>query len=472
MTEQTMDQMKAMRENSISFKPTFKAHNAEAIALVSDLLTQLGLSGSGAKTSSKHRLILSSVLAQSVRRNGGYNPILAVSKETTHWAHYSAGKTAILKVFTALEDYDFVSFVEGSGKFLIYEGADGKKHRIGVRSQYLVHDRLLELHGLEAATWIDTDRPAILVPVRETSTETYWRKSQGFSREKMGKSEVIKKFGRRYSQAVAGANRIRSVWQKHPLSLPVEGNCQPLYAASATRIFHNGRMTASGRYYGAWSNVGSKQRLLCTIDGEPVVSVDLNASQPTLFSSLMGQQMKVWRWSDLYEEALLDITLLGSSRSDTTDQRRAKVKQVTVEMIGLGNPDKQRPAEDSKVKFRNQGEYFQYQYAMKKCVPALELLDNEFLNGPNFISFHEAEIMQLTLDALAAEGVPAYPVHDCLIVQKRYQNLAVTTYRQTLKDYVLDYNRKEKVRPVDITIPVSIEESGEVKKRLEGFYQS
>jgi hypothetical protein len=174
MTEQTMDQMKAMRENSISFKPTFEAHNAEAIALVSDLLTQLGLSGTGAKTSSKHRLILSSVLAQSVRRTGGDNPTLAVSKEATHWVHYSAGKAAILQVFTALEDYDFVSFVEGSGKFLIYEGADGKNHRIGVRSQYLVHDRLLELHGLEAAAWIDTDRPAVLVPVKETFAKTRW----------------------------------------------------------------------------------------------------------------------------------------------------------------------------------------------------------------------------------------------------------------------------------------------------------
>ena len=472
MTNQTVDQMKALREAGISFKPVFEAYNADAIALVSDLATQLGLSGTGPKTLVKHRLILASVLAQSVRAAGEDNPTLAVSKEAPHWAHYSVGRAAILQVFTALEEHGFISFVEGSGKFKIYEGDDGKKHRIGVRSQYLVHDRLLDLQGLEDATWIDTGRPAALVPVKETVAKTRWRKSQGISREKMGKSEVKARFGRRYGQAVAGVTRVDDMWRKHPLHLPAEGNRQSLYAASATRIYHNGRMTGSGRYYGAWSNIGSKQRLLCTIDGEPVVSVDLNASQPTLFSSLMGQQMIVSEWSDLYEEALLGITLLGPSQADTTEERRAKIKQVTVEMIGTGNPDKQYPATNSKAKFRDQGEYFHYQYAMKECVPALEELNDKLLNGPNFISYHEAEIMQMTLEALIAEGVPAYPVHDCVIVQKRYQDLAVITYRQTIRDYVLDHTRKAKVEPVDITIPVCIEESGKVKKRLEGYYHS
>lgn len=472
MTNPNVDQMKALREKGISFKPTFESYNVNAIALVSDLITQLGLSGTGPKTSTKHRLILSSVLAQSVRAAGEDNPTLAVSKEAPHWAHYSVGKAAILQVFTALEEHGFISFVEGSGKFMIYEGADGKKHRIGVRSQYLVQGRLLDLQGLEEATWIDTGRPAVLVPVTEKVPKTRWRKAQGISREKMHTAEVKAKFGRRYGQAVVGANRVSSMWQKHPLFLPAEGNRQAAYAASATRIYHNGKMTASGRYYGAWSNIGSKQRLKCTIDGEPVVSVDLNASQPTLFSSLMGKKMNVSEWSDLYEEALLGINLLGESRADTTEQRRAKIKQVTVEMIGSGNPYKLRPATDAKVKFLNDGEYFQYQYAMKECVPALELLNDELLNGPNFISYHEAEIMQGTLEALAAAGVPAYPVHDCVIVQKRYQDLAVTTYRQTIRDYVLDHNRKAKVEPVDITIPVSIEQRGKAKKRLEGYYHS
>ena len=472
MTNLTVDQMKAMRDAGISFKPVFEAYNADAIALVSDLITQLGLSGTGPKTSTKHRLILSSVLAQSVRATDEDNPTLAVSKETTHWAHYSVGLKAILQVFTALEEHGFISFVEGSGEFLIYEGDDGKKHRIGVRSQYLVQDRLLDLQGLEEATWIDTGRPAVQVPVKETFAKTRWRKSQGISREKMHTAEVKARFGRRYGQAVAGVNHISEMWRKHPLCLPAEGNRQTAYAASATRIYHNGKMTASGRYYGAWSNIGSKQRLQCSIDDEPVVSIDLNASQPTLFSSLMGKKMNVSVWSDLYEEALLDITLLGPSRADTTDQRRAKIKQVTVEMIGLGNPEKQHPAQDSKVKFRNQGEYFQYQCAVIGCVPALQMLDDKLLNGPNFISYHEAEIMQGTLEALAAAGVAAYPVHDCVIVQKRYQDLAVTTYRQTIRDYVLDHNRKAKVEPVDITIPVSIEERDKAKKRLDGYYNS
>ena len=48
---------------------------------------------------------------------------------------------------------------------------------------------------------------------------------------------------------------------------------------------------SGGRYYGAWTNLESWERLQSTIDGEPIVSIDLNASQPTLFSSLMGMKM-------------------------------------------------------------------------------------------------------------------------------------------------------------------------------------
>jgi hypothetical protein len=470
MTDQTVADMKEMRKQGTSFSPTFEAYNDDAIALVSTLIKNLGLSEAGPKTIAKHRIILASVLAQSTKATE--QPTLAVSMETASWTNYDVGKTAIKQVFTALETHGFINFVEGSGKFLIYEGDDGKKHRIGVKSQYLVKPSLLDLQGLEAATWIDTGRPTVLVSVKETYARTHWRKSQGISREKMTTSKVKAKFGRGYGKAVVDVNRVNSMWRNHPLYLTAEDNRQSIYAASATRIYHNGKLTSGGRYYGAWSNIGSMQRLKCTIDGEPVVSVDLNASQPTLFSSLMGKRMNVSNWSDLYEEALLELTLLGASQSDTTELRRAKIKQATVEMIGLGNAYKQHPAKDAKVKFRNQGEYFQYQYAMKTCVPALELLNDKLLNGPNFISYHEAEIMQQTLEVLIAAGVPAYPVHDCVIVQKRYQELAVTTYRQILRDYVLEHNRKTKADPVDITIPVSIEESGKVKKRLEGYYQS
>ena len=122
MTNLTVDQMKAMREDGISFKPTFEAYNVDANNLVSNLITQLGLSGAGPKALTKHRIILASVLAQSVRATDEDNPTLAVSKETTHWAHYSVGLKAILQVFTALEEHGFISFVEGSGGFLIYEG--------------------------------------------------------------------------------------------------------------------------------------------------------------------------------------------------------------------------------------------------------------------------------------------------------------------------------------------------------------
>ncbi len=60
-----------------------------------------------------------------------------------------------------------------------------------------------------------------------------------------------------------------------------------------------------------------------------------------------------------------------------------------------------------------------------ETVPALNALEprydskgrlDGYINGPGFLSYHESEITLETLEALMDQGIPAYPVHDCLIV--------------------------------------------------------
>jgi len=95
-------------------------------------------------------------------------------------------------------------------------------------------------------------------------------------------------------------------------------------------------------------------RLFCTIDGEPICEIDIKASQPTLFSSLLGYRLgglkKGGQWWDVYA----DLSRLGSVNhwwtvvDDTIDvieqiKRNRKVaKAVVMELIGSGNSLKSR----------------------------------------------------------------------------------------------------------------------------------
>ena len=59
--------------------------------------------------------------------------------------------------------------------------------------------------------------------------------------------------------------------------------------------------------YGGWTGLDQKDnRLHCTIDGEPVVEIDIRASQPTLLSSLLGYKLgglgPQGEWEDVYGE--------------------------------------------------------------------------------------------------------------------------------------------------------------------------
>ena len=131
-------------------------------------------------------------------------------------------------------------------------------------------------------------------------------------------------------------------------------------------------MDAGGRYYGGWTNYASKYRLQSTIDGEAVVEIDLNASQPTLFSSLMGMKMDVGKsWDDLYTSIIKSSVNLKSI-DEPEELKRKKLKQVTVEVIGSGNPSKIAASKESEIKFSKEyDEYGWYRTQLIRNVPAV-----------------------------------------------------------------------------------------------------
>jgi hypothetical protein len=234
-------------------------------------------------------------------------------------------------------------------------------------------------------------------------------------------------------------------------------------------------MKEGGRYYGTYSFISRELRYKATIDGEPLVEVDINACQPTLFSGLMNKRMNVSdTWDDLYMEVIknLNVSMLELLEvSDTTADQRNKMKQVVLELIGTGNPNKKYPAIDGKNLFAENKEFSLFEYdiyrsAVLETLPALTLLNDKDNKGSASISYHEAEIMTQTLHMLMAEEIPAYSLHDAVIVKEKDEIVAAEVYRNCFRNYI----EQKTDGAVSLLPAASIQKAGIKKMKLIGRY--
>jgi hypothetical protein len=247
--------------------------------------------------------------------------------------------------------------------------------------------------------------------------------------------------------------------------------------ACATRIFHDGSLTSGGRWYGGYTNLKADKRLHMRIDDEPICEIDLNGSQPTLFSALFGIRMNVGEtWTDVYASVV--------ERLDADEEvklLRKMVKQVIVEMLGSGNSNRSGPASTKPPKNPDEPQlffatdhskqmYLQIQRAALEVFPALKNLDTKYYNATGFLSYHEAEILSLTLLRLKALGVPAYGVHDCVVVKQSDKDEAVKTYRNVIRDYVVKHQKANNHPSLNIEVSLTIEKLNKDKVKLTGCY--
>ena len=396
---------------------------------------------------------------------------MAIPKDHNYWSAFpDAGWAVVDKVRNDLLSSGAIHFIDGTGYKNVWKDDGGKWEQDGQVSLYALDGSLLSQEGFIDAEWIETGRPPLQIGKRESPRLKSERKKQNKASPKITLT-AMKQFGRAYGIASNGVTQLNTFLKQHPLALPPLGNGVVSYAASMTRIYHNGSMIEGGRYYGAWTNLKGDYRLQSTIDDEPIVSIDLNASQPTLFNALMGVKMNLGdSWYDLYAEAVSD---LAKSKNDY-EPLRNKIKQVAVEIIGTGNPFKDKPAKAGKCVFDEETD--EYNVIRKKLIdtaPALIWLDNAYHNGAGFISYHEAEMMTLVLHRLMALNIPAYPVHDCLMVKASHQEEAMTVLRDTIQAYIIDHC-KQNNRPniISLVVPVSVESNGKKKSRIKGYYGS
>jgi len=442
--------------------PTYLPYNDGAQRICSKILGQYDLKSEG-KIGERYRLVVASLLIAArqilrARVQDGNPVLLGCPGNNNYWSNYPLVGAPIIKNVIGKLDGELLHKKEGSGQRVFYETDAGNLSFDGITTMYEVDTVLLEDPDFNAAEYIEVGRELVKVNKYEGVGKRNVRETYNRPKPRYSEKAARKTFRVPFVERVREAEALNTFWRQHPLQLP-EGS----WAASATRVFHDGRLDAGGRLYGLWTTRPNKLRLQSKIDGEAVCSIDLNASQPVLFSSLMGVKLKDREfWYDLYGEIAFPL----ANNAEETGTIRDILKQVGVELIGRGNHLKAKPSDKLVEEIGlTQKLWEQYKAILLEHIPALTLLDSDYLNGAGFISYHESQMMLLSLQALMAIDVPAYPVHDCLIVKVSDKDKAMQVFRDTVRSYILNHTKNT----IDLTIAISVEDITK-KRREKGYY--
>ena len=476
------------------FKPQHLPYNDDAHALVVALAAELGLSLKGI-TGAKHKTILASFLCcvqeaevgTYLDWSGG-----TTSQDTTGFSFFPAtGAATVVKVRTKLVEAGYVTL----SKDLMAASLNAQFPPAVAQefmSQWLQTERKRDINSyrinemplfddprLNSALFVDAQRPHVMVNKPEKYADKVERKAANIKAPKLSWREVYGgKQKRRATAAARAVMEMNAYWAKHPLTLPATNTDSAKLFACATRIFHDGSLISGGRWYGGWTNLKSHKRLHMRIDDEPICEIDLNGSQPTLFSALLGMRMKVGEtWTDVYASV---VERLDADEEETL--LRKMVKQVIVEMLGSGNCNRTGPASTKPPKNPDEPQlffdtdnskqmYLRIQRASLEVFPALKHLDNKYYNATGFLSYHESEILTLTLLRLKELRVHAYGVHDCVVVKQSDKHTAVETYRSVTRDYVVKHQKANNHPILNIEVSLTIEELNKDKVKLAGFYE-
>ncbi|MDC1290822.1 hypothetical protein N8X78_00585 [Planktomarina temperata] len=474
------------------FKPQYLPYNHDAHALVEALAAELGLLLKGI-TGAKHKTILASFLY--CVQEAGVGAYLdwsggTTSQDTTGFSFFPAtGAATVVKVRTKLVEAGYVTL----SKDLMAASLNAQFPPAVAQefmSQWLQTERKRDINSyrinemplfddlrLNSALFVDAQRPHVMVNEPEKYADKVERKAANIKAPKLSWREVYGgKQKRRATAAARAVMEMNAFWAKHPLTLPATNTDSAKLFACATRIFHDGSLISGGRWYGGWTNLKPHKRLHMRIDDEPICEIDLNGSQPTLFSALLGIRMNVGEtWTDVYTAI---VERLDADEEETL--LRKMVKQVIVEMLGSGNCNRTGPASTKPPKNPDEPQlffdtdqskqmYLRIQREALEVFPVLRQLSKR--NDFNFVSYHEAEILTLTLLKLKEMGVPAYGVHDCVVVKQSDKHTAVETYRSVTRDYVVKHQKANNHPILNIEVSLTVEELNKDKVKLAGFYE-
>lgn len=456
-------------------RPVWLSYNDIAHDLVAALVDHFDYPTLGPKAQ-KYAVVVASLLkaaqAHVLSSRNDLPHYIGIQRRASAWSRYPlVGRT----VSDAVVD-DFLGafngqLVEGSGTSGLHKDYQGNWRTDPKMSMYMLDlDKLPE--QLLKARFIEVGRPLVKVNKAETRQQKNKRKALKLSKPFLNDKTSKAVNEEAHTASESRIQRLNDYYRKHPLELP-SGHA----AASVTRVFHDGRYNAGGRLYGAWTGLDQKgKRLHCTIDNEPVVEIDIRASQPTLLSSLLGHKLgglgPKGKWDDVYSELshLASVHHYWTIVDDKTDKielikrNRNVAKGVVMALIGSGSPLKSKATSELVKDFglTPQG-WSLFRDRLVETIPALNDLEPRYdqkgqlqgyINGAGFLSHHESEMTLRTVEALIEQDVPAYSVHDSLMVKASDAVVAAKIFRQTIHDYCKQLSGLAVLVPLSVTVDV------------------
>jgi hypothetical protein len=454
-------------------RPVWLPFNNKSQELVSKLVEHFGYPTTGPKAD-KYGVVVSSLLKATqvlLRSNDKRLPThLGIQRKASAWSQFPlVGKDISKSVIDDFLTYFDARLVEGSGTSGLHQDDQGKWRKDPIMSMFTLRLETLPAE-LSEARFIEVGRPNVKVNKAESRQQKKRRIAQVGSKPFHNNKAAKAIDEDAYTSSQSRIQSLNNFWVKHPLVLP-SGHA----AASVTRVFHDGRLDSGGRLYGSWTGMDQKShRLHCTIDDAPVVEIDINASQPTLLSSLLGYKLgglgKGGEWFDVYNE-LSRLAMTGFLMTKQDDNirlldlikhNRTVAKGVVMALIGTGSSIKPKatPELAKDLGLTHEG-WIKFRDQLVATVPAFNDLEprydkkgqlDGYINGPGFLSYHESEMMLSTLEHLMTAGIPAYSVHDSLIVKVGDATIAAKVFRQTIHDYCKQLSGIEVLVPLSVTV--------------------
>ena len=494
MAEQHMPPLDKQSYQLEVTRPVWLPYNDTAHDIVAALVDQLGYPTTGPKAE-RYAVLVASLLkaaqAHIASADSDKPHYIGIQRRASAWSRFPlVGRTVSDAVVGDFLNYFGGQLVEGSGTSGLYQDDHGNWRTDPKMSMYTLDlDKLPE--QLLEARFIEVGRPLVKVNKAETRQQKNRRKTQKLAKPFLNHKEATALNQEAHTASESRIQRLNDRWLNHPLELP-NGHA----VASATRTFHDGRLDAGGRIYGGWTGLDQKDyRLHCKIDGEPVVEIDIRASQPTLLSSLLGYKLgrlgPQGEWEDVYGELsrLADTEHWWTVVDDTIDKielikrNRNVAKGVVMALIGSGLPLKAQATSELVKDFGLTPEgWLRFRERLVKTVPALNDLEprynnkgqlDGYINGAGFLSYHESEMTLQTIEALIDQDITAYPVHDCLIVKVSDAEVATKVFRQTIHDYCKQLSGLGVLVPLSVTVAEGIPtDILPTSKELKGRYLS
>lgn len=207
----------------------------------------------------------------------------------------------------------------------------------------------------------------------------------------------------RINAAIAAAN----------ISSPYEDD-----RCSLRRIFNNGSIECGGRLYGGfWMDLSKEQRTWgIRIDDEPVVALDFGQMSVRIAYSFVKATPPT---DDLYRVPLFEF-------------HRKGIKAVLNAMLASEEVPKRFPA-NTRPLFRSSTKIVDVVEAIRRRHPALDPVFGT--SACHRIFLVESNILIAVLLRLIDIGVPALPVHDCLLVATSMKDIAKATMLDVFRDH-------------------------------------